>query len=50
MNLVCFSQIFAKGGGCWVFGVLASLLLKQILLYDVGYIVPASWHLVRCWI
>jgi len=40
---VCFSQKFAKGGDCWVF-VLASLLLKQIFLYDVGYGVPTSWH------
>jgi len=29
---------------CSVFGVLASLLLKQILLYDVGYNVPTFWH------
>jgi len=28
--------------------VLASLLLKQILIYDVGYDVPTSWRTVQC--
>jgi len=38
---ICFSQKISKGGDCWVF-VLASLLLKQIFMYDVGYDVPTS--------
>jgi hypothetical protein len=29
---------------CWVLEVLASFLLIQILLFDVGYNVPTSWH------
>jgi hypothetical protein len=28
--------------------VLASLLPKQIFLYDVGYDVPTSWHSSVC--
>jgi len=34
----------SKGGDCWVFEYWLHLLLKQILMYDVGYDVPTSWH------
>ena len=44
----CFSKKFAKRGDCWVFEVLASLLLKQIFIHDVGYDVPTSWHSSMC--
>jgi len=44
LALICFSQIFAKGGDCWVF-VLAALLLKQISLFVL--LEPMFQHVVR---
>jgi len=38
----------SKGGDCWVFKYWLHLLLKQILMYDVGYDVPTSWHNSVC--